>query len=64
MDQKEWGQLTQNEKIEDLRRDVKRIFTELNQRRAADLALEQGISELHWKLERLGWKDEEDSEEG
>jgi hypothetical protein len=42
MDEK-WGDLTQSEKIEDLRKDVKEIFGHLNELSAGQRALNQRL---------------------
>lgn len=58
---KKWEEMTQAEKVEDLRKDVKRIFQVLNELHSEQSALSHRVtgaaslaSELAKKVERLG----------
>jgi chromosome segregation ATPase len=50
---KTWEQLTQTEKIEDLRRDLIKTMERVNQLDRHSDALERGISEIASKLDGL-----------
>ncbi|MFG1260322.1 hypothetical protein V5F79_23620 [Xanthobacter flavus] len=56
MDQKDWKDLTIEEKVADLRKDILRLFDEINRLRQMDSALEGGISEVHRKIDDLASK--------